>query len=518
MSSRLLTFVLNLLVVRRLPPEVYGVAVIQFHLITTTILTFSREGVRRACLRGVKLGLGENEAAKTKNKQEQGEIDLKSIVPLSWFCLPQGLAWSTLICTLVLAFPGARDDEAYKYGVLLHGVAAFIEILSEPAYILSTCLLVFKLQVTVETLANVAKCLATLLLLRPSLGIPPLLAFGFAAVFYSGTLFVGYWSYFIYKGMSRSMISLQLVTLARIRDIESTMLSAYFSFTFQAIEKHFLGEGEKFAMAAFQPPYDQGVYGLVNNLGSIVVRTAFQPFEQAVFTAFSMSSSNKDKPSFLQDQANLLSLLLKLVLLFAGICVAFGPSYSFTLLWFSYGRKWALTEAPRILNVYCFYISAMALNGVTEAFMHATADEKALKQINVSLIVFSILHSITSIVLVNKLGTYGLVIAACISMLIRVGYCCTYMLKYFSSVRYSFRSISPSPFSIIAGATCAVLVHVSERIHIPSHTAVDLKKVSTHFAFGCCIGLSLLYLLYKKEREMVTSLLRLRGKSKGKEQ
>ena len=55
-SSRVLTFILNILAVRQLPPEVYGIAVVQFHLITTSILTFSREGVRRACLRGVKLG------------------------------------------------------------------------------------------------------------------------------------------------------------------------------------------------------------------------------------------------------------------------------------------------------------------------------------------------------------------------------------------------------------------------------------------------------------------------------
>ena len=42
-------------------------------------------------------------------------------------------------------------------------------------------------------------------------------------------------------------------------------------------------------MAVAQGPYDQGVYGLVANLGSLVVRTIFQPFEEAAFTAFSKS-------------------------------------------------------------------------------------------------------------------------------------------------------------------------------------------------------------------------------------
>ena len=50
-TSRLVSFVLNLFIARRLTPEAYGLSAIQFHLITTTILLLSREGVRRGCLR-----------------------------------------------------------------------------------------------------------------------------------------------------------------------------------------------------------------------------------------------------------------------------------------------------------------------------------------------------------------------------------------------------------------------------------------------------------------------------------
>ena len=40
-------------------------------------------------------------------------------------------------------------------------------------------------------------------------------------------------------------------------------------------------------MAMGQSAHDQGVYGLVASLGSLVVRTLFQPVEEAAFTAFS---------------------------------------------------------------------------------------------------------------------------------------------------------------------------------------------------------------------------------------
>jgi hypothetical protein len=44
----------------------------------------------------------------------------------------------------------------------------------------------------------------------------------------------------------------------------------------QAAEKLVLAEGSKMMMAAFESHYNQGVYGLVTNLGSLVVRTIFQ--------------------------------------------------------------------------------------------------------------------------------------------------------------------------------------------------------------------------------------------------
>ena len=40
-------------------------------------------------------------------------------------------------------------------------------------------------------------------------------------------------------------------------------------------------------LASVQSQYNQGVYGLVGNLGSLLVRTLFQPLEEIAFAAFS---------------------------------------------------------------------------------------------------------------------------------------------------------------------------------------------------------------------------------------
>lgn len=44
----------------------------------------------------------------------------------------------------------------------------------------------------------------------------------------------------------------------------------------QAATKLLLAEGSKVVMVASQSSYSQGIYGLVSNLGSLVVRTIFQ--------------------------------------------------------------------------------------------------------------------------------------------------------------------------------------------------------------------------------------------------
>lgn len=54
---------------------------------------------------------------------------------------------------------------------------------------------------------------------------------------------------------------------------------------------------------------------------------------------------------------------------FAVVCLvglvfmAFGPSYSYSLIRLLYGRKWSDGEASTALRYYCLYIIFLAMNG-----------------------------------------------------------------------------------------------------------------------------------------------------------
>ncbi len=75
-----------------------------------------------------------------------------------------------------------------------------------------------------------------------------------------------------------------------------------------------------------------------------------------------------------QRRSNTQTLLVSCIGLLAA---AFGPSYTYVLLRLVYGQKWSSTEAPAALACYCGYITLLALNGCTEAYVNAVADARS---------------------------------------------------------------------------------------------------------------------------------------------
>ena len=139
------------------------------------------------------------------------------------------------------------------------------------------------------------------------------------------------------------------------------------------------------------------------NLGSLVVRTAFQPFEEAAFTSFSTSGKcgafqcdfttamywlgqmhcqmhrwiiswhdvtckpdgrhTGDK----QQSARLLALLVRIVAIVGSLSAAFGPAYAWLLLHLLYGPRWSATAAPAALSLYSWFILLLAVSAMPHA-------------------------------------------------------------------------------------------------------------------------------------------------------
>ncbi|KAG2486826.1 hypothetical protein HYH03_014509 [Edaphochlamys debaryana] len=225
----------------------------------------------------------------------------------------------------------SRDAEVpyYREAVLLHGLAALIELLAEPAYILISVRLMFGARVAVEFAATLTKSLVTLGLLAAGSGsgpagliwarlgpggpVPPALLFSAAQLGLALVALFGYWGLALRRmaaeggaagaravgtrekaeakgagsGKEAAAGGVNPRWLGAWTPAERRVLGASALFTLQAVEKLALAEGSRVVLAARQSAASQGVYGLVSNLGSLAVRTLFAPLEEAAFTAFS---------------------------------------------------------------------------------------------------------------------------------------------------------------------------------------------------------------------------------------
>ncbi len=199
----------------------------QFHLINTTILFIAREGFRRACLRidpttphaaartlriaaltipaggllaaGVTAALlravGRGDAVYRRALGMQGEAPkmLGRLQPwtASKSCAPS--ARRSGCRHGKLASPPLHPFLVWRRRPVLPraGLAAFVEVLSEPLYILASTRLLFGLRVGVETASMAAKGLLTLALIRQP-GAQPAIAFSWGQLAYAGVMLAGY--------------------------------------------------------------------------------------------------------------------------------------------------------------------------------------------------------------------------------------------------------------------------------------------------------------------------------------
>ncbi|KAG6027778.1 hypothetical protein E4U19_001815 [Claviceps sp. Clav32 group G5] len=518
-TSRLVTFVANQLLLRYLTAPLLGLAT-QLEVYYLSVLFFSRESLRVAIQRQGKQTV--HHAGKTgkdaaKSQQQAVSRNDQAIVNLGFLAIGLGIFVSIGLGWLYLAH-GVSDSTRQTTphlttALYLYGIASFIELLSEPCFVLMQTRLAFGTRATAESLATFLRCIVVVgsAVWASGRGVRlGLLPFALGQLTYGTVLLVVYLisGYGLASSCGFSLLPHPVST-------DGDFIASYLyrptlrlagSMMAQSLFKHLLTQGDTFLISLFSTPEIQGKYALANNYGGLIARLLFQPVEESSRSYFSnllsraafsaprgadvaaAASAAKDDPETpspeVKEARQSFRTLTRLYLILSAVVVAIGPFASPSLIALVAGRRWALDGAGHVLGVYCFYIPFLALNGITESFVASVASEADVHRQSLWMGAFSLTFAASAFIFMHMfpLGAQGLVLANIVNMNCRIVWSFAFVQAYFrkNKADMPLKSIIPAGTIALALSTLVMLYRLDILERSISDPVTTLIKLAAY--------------------------------------
>lgn len=492
--NRGFTFILGAITLKYLQSSaLLGIINVRLALLYSTLQFLSREPFRRACL---------GEASKNDNKTWRricNTIWLGFLLSLL-LAIPLGYIWQ-LNSPSISDLAGTTTED-YHTAVLIVCLSVIIEMLAEPCFIYAQAKAISDHNPKVEALSVTIKCITVAIVTvfestnyKSGHASHILTKITICQLFASLVSVVHSYSRlckrerlgptkFLPSLRNQSQVDKDSKQIYNFLDKQSLKLSL--GFVSQTFLKQFLTEGERYVMTFFNviTLSDQGIYDVVNNLGSLAARLIFKPIEDSGYTLFSQTVSRTeilDIRKFYRVQENL-TFLIKSMLLIGLIVFTFG--YNFVPLIVLYGgEKLNNLLAFHLMKWQLFYTPILAVNGVTECFTFAIMSPAQIRAYNLYLILFSVLFLVSIYMTQQILGTACFIFANCLIMTSRILYSYTLIQAYFKKHGYllELQNTVPSLTTLISMAGVFVFLSTSQ------HYLLDLTQPLT-VVFGLILG------------------------------
>jgi len=475
-ALKVFTFLLKAVCLRYVSTEVLGIANIRLLLMQQTIVFLSREPFRKSCIGAV-------------------TTPLQDIVNIVWFVPVLGTAYSLLfsfIWCFLLPQPDPDLYPKYNQAVLVYAFSAILELIAEPCYIVAQVKREVTPGVVIIGISTLNSCIITAALLINE-STEDLTSFTIGQFAYGCSYLLLFYFYFLMNSTYLKLTFVDILPNYTDHFLNKELFNTTKKFVSQSVIKQLLTEGEKYIMTVFSAlSYsEQGMYDVVNNLGSLCARIVFKPIEEGGYLYFSQSLSRNVSPSnqtagTLKECYKVLTLMLHFVVLISVTVVVFGFSYSKLFLLLYGGELLATNMAVNLLRTYCFYLVFLAINGISECFTVASLSDNNLERYTFLMVIFSVVFLACSYFLSYYVGALGFILANCVNMVCRIVFCFKHILTYFSNdleleVKNIWRIILPIPLTCVLLCVFGVICIITEQF-LCCDMSLTLNVL--HFAIG----------------------------------
>ena len=519
--TKMLTFLLNQLLIRLISPRVFGISA-YLEFIVSMVLFFSREGERLSIQRTRDISSeNDNNTKHRADKYVEGTRvgTLQSIINFGYIPLVVGGPLSVAI--LVWQYHSQNFQESllkmpyYRASVLLVWLLIMLELVAEPLYAINQFQLNFKKRSKYESVGVFGRCIITFAIIAivqktwraSNLEYDGLAVVAFAAGQFGYSLLI-FLQYQLSFASENQMKPLEEQNSLLVRKISAQWENTSFYFNEKIfaiwrslfilmIFKHFLTEGDKLLINYLCTVEEQGTYAVVCNYGSIIARLVFQPIEESLRLLFTKMLSTKSEEN-MKKSYNVMKYLgifyLNLSLLI-GIAGYSNAAYFLLILLGGKASKWASTGIFDIFPQYIVYIPFLAFNGILEAFFNSVADGSDIRRFSIfmSFLTIIVLCSLYAFIAHFELGLSGLILANALNMTLRIGYCSIYIKSFYSKngleIAYTnvLKRIAHSSIMFIIVAYCQ---YVALDYNIKSSSIKDVIKSA------CLCLVYLIFMLY----------------------
>mmetsp|Transcript_29906 Transcript_29906/g.42036 ORF Transcript_29906/g.42036 Transcript_29906/m.42036 type:complete len:549 (+) Transcript_29906:107-1753(+) len=502
LTSKFIHFSINTLIARVMSPGDYGISTLQFPFVFMAITRLMKEALHRSALREKEddevidfdqtnspRTTKSKDAKLTQQTSKTHSIHSDNLV-LLWWAIPCCIVLSSLLGYWFISWSPILQEHPWMIrGCLCWLIAAWVEISVEPIVIYAESKLMANVTLIVECTSLLLQALGTAVMVY-TLDSAALLS-SYGQLIYALSLFSGYYIYaFVYdREIGRSIIPESF-------RITGSMIKSAIGFIMQSVGKYATAEGEHALLFFLATPQQQGVYEFVHNLGSIIPRILFSSFEKTAFIMFARQKNNEG--ARLTVWTMLLNGSLMISLLYIATC----PSYVFFVVNLIYKQEWSHSEAPSLLILYGFYLLLIGINGLVEAHKDAVSPNHLIRRQAPFVFGFVGVYLVIGAACLNFFGVRGLIIASCISTIIRI----VFNTYFFSEYLLPISKGIPTVGFWIVWTAVAVIGAVSHKI---------LGDTWNHLAVGAAsAGLVAIWFAFFSRKQLMGIYRMVRSKNK----